>query len=71
MTSTIERRLARLEQAPGASDHHELVEVVAQLSPIEREQRLLAIRLNLKDDPAAEALLDQALEEMRSPELRQ
>jgi hypothetical protein len=42
------------------------MELVARLSPVEREQRLLAIRQSVADQPAARALLDAALEETRA-----
>jgi len=38
---------------------------VAQLSAVEREQRLLAIRRRGKDHPAARAFIDQALQSKR------
>ena len=38
---------------------------VASLSPVEREQRLLAIRGMVADQPAARALLDRALKDSR------
>jgi hypothetical protein len=110
MSSTIERRLSRLEQEADVADDGELIEHefsdeakdvmrealrmlgrlspaeieaqinrkyytrcprVAQLSRVEREQRLLTIRQREKD-PATRALLDRALESERmniAPEL--
>jgi hypothetical protein len=38
---------------------------VADLSPVERQQRLLAIRGMVADNPAAKALLERALDEWR------
>jgi hypothetical protein len=99
MSRTLERRLSRLEQEAGITDHdYELIECefsdetkdlmreamrmlgtlspedieaqvnrkwhmqchrVAEMSPVERQQRLLAIRQG--DDPVARALQDRAL----------
>ena len=39
---------------------------VADLGPVEREQRLLAIRWMVADNPAAKALLERALDEWRA-----
>jgi hypothetical protein len=103
MSSVLERRLSRLEQAVGSrldeliecemSDEAKdilrtvydamgmapgVIEVrvnqryltpcdhVADLSPVERQQRLLAIRGMVADNPAAKALLERALDEWRA-----
>jgi hypothetical protein len=103
MSSVLERRLCRLEQAVG-SGPDELIECemsdeakdilrtvydamgmargeiearvnqryltpcdhVADLSPVERQQRLLAIREMVAHSPAARALLERALDEWRA-----
>jgi hypothetical protein len=103
MSSVLERRLSRLEQA-ARSSADEAIECemsdeskdilrtvynamgmapreiearvnqrystpcdhVADLSPVEREQRLLAIRSMVADNPAAKALLERALDKSRA-----
>jgi hypothetical protein len=67
MIRTFERRIRRLEQA-ASNRPDELARVrdqVANLSPVEREQRLLAIRQRVADNPTVRARLDEALEDMR------
>jgi hypothetical protein len=67
MGTILERRIARLERAAGdMQDDGDLVEQVARLNPVEREQRLLAIRERVKDHPAAWALLTAVLEDGRA-----
>jgi hypothetical protein len=67
MRTTLERRIARLERAAGnMQGDGDLVEQVARLNPVEREQRLLAIRERVKDHPAAWACLTAALESIRA-----
>jgi hypothetical protein len=67
MRTTLERRIARLERTAGdMQDDGDLVQQVARLNPVEREQRLLAIREGVKDHPAAWACLTAALESVRA-----
>jgi hypothetical protein len=103
MSSVLERRLSRLEQAARSSPDERMdcevsdeakdilrtvydamgmtleeiearvnqryltpCDHVADLSPVEREQRLLAIRGMVADNPAAKALLERALDEWRA-----
>ena len=67
MGTILEHRIARLERAAGdMQDDGELVEQVARLNPVEREQRLLAIREGVKDHSAAWAFLTAALEAGRA-----
>jgi hypothetical protein len=67
MRTTLERRIARLERTAGdMQDDGDLVEQVARLNQVEREQRLLAIREGVKDHPAAWALLTAAIEAGRA-----
>jgi hypothetical protein len=70
MNRTVERRIRRLEQAASTRvnrRYHTLRDQVANLSPVEREQRLLAIRERVVDNPALRARLDEALEQARRP----
>jgi hypothetical protein len=45
--------------------YHALRDQVANLSPVEREQRLLAIRAMVTGNPTVGARLDEALDEVR------
>jgi hypothetical protein len=47
--------------------YHTLRDHVANLNPVEREQRLLAIRERVADNPALRERLDEALDEVRRP----
>jgi hypothetical protein len=70
MNRTVARRIRRLEQAVSTRvnrRYHTLRDQVANLSPVEREQRLLAIRERVVDNPALRARLDEALEQARRP----
>jgi hypothetical protein len=68
MNRSVERRIRRLEQVAstrGNQRYHTLCDQVANLTPVEREQRLLAIRERVADNPAVRARLDEALDEAR------
>jgi hypothetical protein len=70
MNRTVERRIRRLEQAASTrvnQRYRTAGDRVANLNPVEREQRLLAIREMVAGNPTVRARLDEALDEVRRP----
>jgi hypothetical protein len=68
MNRAVERRIRRLEQAASNrvnQRYRTAGDLVANLNPVEREQRLLAIRERVADNPTVRARLDEALDEAR------